>query len=342
MDKRELLYFSLQGLHLLQKADKQTVISDLLGLQAQFANNPKYALMIRAHDFEEGTWDEGLVKIWSFRSTLHVVDRRDAPLHLAARGRMGAWEDSWFGLKKEVKPYWSAFLYERIAAGEGGREQLKAACRKQGMDEEMLGQVFQGWGGLFKEMCDRGMIAYETGTAKRFAALPPAAFMERAQAQAIILRRYFSAFGPATLQDFAFFAGLTQRDAARFLEKAGLPLREAVCEGVTYYHLNELTGGAKIPACLFLTGFDQLFMGYRDRSRMMEEKDKRNIITNTGIVFPTLLLDGKMKAKWKKEGQTLTVTPFEPLSARRQEAIQKAAAKLFGAEKPQVVFAGQE
>ena len=191
-------------------------------------------------------------------------------------------------------------------------------------------------------MCDRGMIAYETGTAKRFVALPPSAFMERAQAQAIILRQYFSAFGPATLQDFACFAGLTQRDAARFLEKAGLPLGEVVCEGVKYYHLKELTGDAKIPACLFLTGFDQLFMGYRDRSRMMDEKDKRRIITNTGIVFPTLLLDGRMKAKWKKEGQTLTVTPFEPLSPRRQEAIRKAAAKLFHKEKPKVLFAEQD
>jgi hypothetical protein len=28
-------------------------------------------LRIRASDFNEDTWDKGLVKIWSFRKTLH-------------------------------------------------------------------------------------------------------------------------------------------------------------------------------------------------------------------------------------------------------------------------------
>lgn len=37
MDREELLSISLRGLHLLKKADKATVVSDLCGLQAQFA-----------------------------------------------------------------------------------------------------------------------------------------------------------------------------------------------------------------------------------------------------------------------------------------------------------------
>lgn len=47
-DKEMLLYNSLKGLHLLDKTDAHTVVSDLMGLQAQFANYPKASLQIRA------------------------------------------------------------------------------------------------------------------------------------------------------------------------------------------------------------------------------------------------------------------------------------------------------
>ncbi len=338
LSKRELLYYTLKGLHLLKKTDKASVVSDLLGLQAQFANNPKTALRIRARDFREDNWDEGLVKIWSFRSTLHVVDQRETALYLSARGNTGDWGDSWYGLKKELKPYWSAFLVDCIRDGIREREALKAACRKHGMDEEVLGQVFHGWGGLLKEMCERGMTAYETGTAKRFVALEPMPFLDRDEARITVIRRYFAAFGPATVQDCAFFLGYRVRDVLNLLEKAGLPLQTVICEGVTYYHLGELTGDVKIPACLFLAGFDQLFMGYRDRSRMMDEGDRRKVITNTGIVFPTILIGGKLKAKWKKDGANITVTPFQTLTEKQKEDVRKSAARLFADSPAGVVF----
>ena len=52
-DLEMLLYNSLKGLHLLDKADTHTVVSDLMGLQAQFANYPKASLRIRASDYRE-------------------------------------------------------------------------------------------------------------------------------------------------------------------------------------------------------------------------------------------------------------------------------------------------
>ena len=82
----QLLFASLHNLHLLEKTDKATVVSDLMGLQAQFANNPKYALQIRAADYDEETWGEGLVKTWTFRGTPHAVRREELGLYLSAVG----------------------------------------------------------------------------------------------------------------------------------------------------------------------------------------------------------------------------------------------------------------
>ena len=73
------------------------------------------------------------------------------------------------------------------------------------MDEELLGRVFYGWGGLIKEMCWRGQLCCCTGTDKRYLVPEVPVFIERDEARRILIRRYFSSFGPATTQDCSAF-----------------------------------------------------------------------------------------------------------------------------------------
>jgi hypothetical protein len=340
--KRELLYHSLYNQYLIKKTDKATVVSHLCGLQAQFANNPKHALRIRANDFSQAGWGDGLVKIWSFRGTLHAVRIDEIGLFLSAKGVPTAWDDSWWGLDKEIKPYWSQFLYEKIAQGICGREELKKECRAKGMQLDVLEKVFHGWGGLLKDMCSRGMIAYDIGTAKRFVACGNLAFTPTRQARAAIIKRYFEAFAPATFVDCATFTGYTKTEVRGLIEEFGIPLKSVLCEGIEYYYLNDLSGDCKVPSCLYLAGFDQMIMGYKDRSRLMNEQDKRNIITNSGIIHPTILLNGKLRAKWKKDGEKLVITPFAELSSKNKDLMQAHGMRLFKDEVKNVVFVDEK
>jgi acyl-CoA synthetase (AMP-forming)/AMP-acid ligase II len=338
INKKELLYFSLRNQYLLNKTEKSTVLSDLCGLQAQFANNPKYALRIRANDFSETDWGQGLVKIWSFRSTLHAVKIQEIGLFLSARGVPETWEDSWTGLRKEIKPYWSEFIYECILGGINGREELKEKCRNKGMEQDVLEKVFHGWGGLLKEMCDRGMIAYDIGTAKRFVVCKDIKFLGMEEARGTLIKRYFKAFAPATIDDCARFTGYKKREVLRLIEENSIPLKSITCEGIEYFYLNDISGECKIPQCLYLAGFDQLIMGYMDRSRFMDEEDKRKVITSSGIVHPTILLEGKLQAKWKKDGAKLIITPFAKLSKKNQSLIISKGKKLFSEEIEDVIY----
>lgn len=335
--KKELLYFSLKHQYLLTKTDKATVVSNLCGLQAQFANNPKYALQIRASDFNESDWGAGLIKVWSFRGTLHAVRRDELGLFLSARGVEDAWDDSW-GIKKEIKPYWAERIYDWIGEGITSREALKDQCRAHGMEEELVKSVFHGWGGLIREMCNRGMIAYDIGTAKQFVICNNVQFMDQDEARIRLLKKYFSAFSPATLIDCAAFMGYKKSELLRLIELAGMPLQRIISDGTEYFYLNDLSGDGKIPDCLFLAGFDQLILGYRNRSRFMEDKNKRNVTTNTGIVFPTILLKGQLQAKWKKDKAKLLVTPFSTLSKRDKALITAKAKELFGNEVKDIAF----
>jgi hypothetical protein len=338
INKEELLYLSLRNQYLLNKTDKSTVLSDLCGLQAQFANNPKYALRIRAKDFSETDWGDGLVKIWSFRSTLHAVKVEEIGLFLSARGVPDTWEDSWTGLKKEIKPYWSEFIYECIVQGINGREELKEKCRNKGMERDVLEKVFHGWGGLLKEMCDRGMIAYDIGTAKRFVVCNNIRFLSMEEARVTLIKRYFKTFAPATLDDCARFTGYKKREVQRIIKENNIPLKAILCEGVEYFYIEDICCDGEIPECIYLTGFDQLIMGYMDRSRFMNGEDKLKVVTNSGIVHPTILLGGKLQAKWKKDGAKLIITPFAKLSKKKQNLIISKGKKLFSEEIEEVVF----
>lgn len=330
ISRRELLIHSLQGQYLLKKGPKREVVSRLCGLQAQFAQNPRYALQIRAEDYTDKGWSDGLLKVWAHRNTLHLIRQEELGLYLSAKeGPPRPWEDTWWGIPKEVKPYWSAFICREIAAGNDQREGIKEACRRDGMEEELLEKIFHGWGGLIKEMSDRGMIAYCPGTEKRFLLPPKPDFLPMEQARLEVMARYFAVFGPATVEDCSDFTGFKLGETRRLFKKLELPLKELTCEGTTYYYLKEPEED-RLPACLLLSGFDQMIMGYHDRSRIFDPADKRKVITCSGIVFPTILLQGRIRARWKRVPGGLEVTPFCSLSLRSKNLIETAARRVFG------------
>lgn len=339
VDKRELLAASLHNQFLLAPAPRARVVSSLCGLQAQFANYPRHALRIRASDHDHDSWNKGLVKTWTFRGTLHLVPERELGLYLSALDAPQKWDDAW-GIARRSKPRLAAMLLDWIRDGVREREELKARCRAKGVPAETLDRVFHGWGGLMKEMCLRGMIAYAPGTKKHFHPCSAVERPERDAARREILRRYFTHLGPATLADCAVFTGMTKKTLRELLDRHPLPLRSLKCDGEEYFYIRRWDGGATVPRCLFLAGFDQLLLAYKDRSRLVPDAHRNKVVTNTGIIHPTLLVDGMVRAKWKLAGGTLTVTPFETLSAKRRKVIKDEAKRLFGGESAETVFAG--
>jgi endonuclease-3 related protein len=71
---------------------------------------------------------------------------------------------------------------------------------------------------------------------------------------------------------------------------------------------------------------------------MMDEGHKRDVTTNTVIVHPTILLDGRIQAKWKKNGEKLTVTPFCKISSKNQKQIAQYGKELFQGKVREVDF----
>ena len=334
-DRALLLYNALKNVHSLARAPKAEVARDLCGLQAQFSRNPRISLRLRASDYSDADWDGGLVKIWSHRSTIHMVRREELGLFLSAAGQNGPFRDGWWGMTAGEQARWAPFIQEQIALGNDARDGLKQACMQAGMSAERVQKAFYGWGGLIKEMTWRGMLVCGTGTDKRYALPGEIEWMDRDDARRMLVRRYFETFGPATRQDCRAFFGYPAKELDPLLKEILPELIETPLNGVRYYHARPLEEG-EIPPCVLLPGFDQLVMAYRDRDRLADAAHRQKIVNAAGIVFPVAILQGRARARWKLEKDRLLVTPFERLLKKDEAALKRAARRELNVR--QVVF----
>ena len=334
-----LLYNSLRGLHLLDKADTHRVVSDLMGLQAQFANYPKASLLIRASDYRAEDPFYGLVKIWSHRGTMHLVPEDELGLHLAAFDNNGPFVDGYWGISRADADYWAPFIEDEIGRGNNTRDGLKVACADAGMGEELLHQAFYGWGGLIREMVTRGRIVCGTGTQKEYFIPKGVEWMDRDQARRVFLRRYFEHYGPATVSDCRYFFGNWKKADMDPLLKELLP--ELVCTvigGKKYFGVHDPVSDAELPPCVLVPGFDQLILGYKDRDRMIDRRFLKELTNISGIVSPSVLVRGRIRARWKLTGSEIVVTSFDRRLKKDEAAIRRKVREVFSKQVRRVVF----
>lgn len=330
----------LANQHLLQPADKMTVLHDLCGVQAQFMGNAMHALKIRCADYVEHTVREGLVKNWTVRGTVHVFAEADLPLFLHCNNgqdyRRNDWRGSTFwnrreqwALTPERQAYFTDVIVEALQSSALTREECKDVCRQNGMTEPEENSMFDQWGGGIREMCERGFINYVVQEEKAFCLAPAFTPIPEEEAKLEMARRYFTHMGPATLHDAMYYFHATATQVRDWLSK--LPVSTAECDGKTYFYIeSHQTYDQEIPKCLFLAGFDQLLLAHEKKeSLFLSQEHLRAIFSLAGIVMPALMIDGKVVGKWKKKQQKLTVTMFEAATQREKDIVADFAAALW-------------
>jgi len=112
-------------------------------------------------------------------------------------------------------------------------------------------------------------------------------------------------------------------------------------DGTEYFYLGDLPSDGTIPACLFLAGFDQMIMRYKNRECILEEKHKRDVmIITSGIILPTIMLNGSISARWRISGAKLITVPFVKMTKETRSTVAEFGKKLLedAAGITQVVF----
>lgn len=335
MNIEDIKIRQLENQHLLAPSDCVTVVRDLCGVQAQYLSNAFHAIRIRSHRFQ-GEDAKNMVKSWTIRGTMHVFDVADMPLLLhEGRRRFLRPCDTLEGdahVTRERKRYFADLIESSILAGVAAREELRAICLQNGMTEDEAVSIFDAWGGLIRALCEAGRICYavpEQGEKKAYRLCPPFAPMEADAARLEMARRYFTFYAPATVKDAAYFFAAAQTDIKQQLSK--LPVSSFSCNGKTYFSIErQRNEGGSMPKCLFLSGFDPLVLGYqKSESLYLPSEHLRKVFTLSGIVRPTVLLDGHIAGSWKQQGVALAVTLFEAVSPVDKQHMEEYAHTLW-------------
>jgi hypothetical protein len=148
--------------------------------------------------------------------------------------------------------------------------------------------------------------------------LPASREPSREEALATLAARYFRGRAPATVLDFAWWTGLTLKDARLALDLAGQeasspprpPRAAAVRRG---------------PRACLLPPWDEYLVAYRDRSAAAGDRAR-----TPGLVgVPLVVIDGTVRGAWGRSLSPSTVRvrfdPWSPLTASERRAVREAA-----------------
>ena len=127
-------------------------------------------------------------------------------------------------------------------------------------------------------------------------ALPPVPDPEAGLTR--IARRYFAAHGPATSDDFAWWTGLTKTDARAAIARADGLVAVSVA-GEPMWVVEGALDGVR-SGVLLMPGFDELVMGYRDRSLIASPAMMDALVPGSnGVFMPAVLVDGRAVGTWR-------------------------------------------
>ena len=309
----------------------------LVALQAQVASPPYYGLWARVDGFTPADLmklrDQGIaVRAALLRSTLHWVTVADyawiRPIIQPALER--AWQ-GFFGARKSG--------IEVTSLCDAAREILSGGPISLSALSDGLLQHFPAWNKQAMEYGVRTHLplvqvspagSWKGGTAARYELVAVDAETDAAR----LVRSYLAAFGPATPNDIAAWAGFTA--IGKTLEAMRDELTTYSDEmGRLLYDLPKaqiVDGNAAAPL-RFVAEYDNLILAHADRSRIVPEVHRKQVFLSAGRVRATVLVDGFVAGAWKLEKDKrltrLVVEMFGKQPKAVRDAIQAEGERLL-------------
>jgi len=164
--------------------------------------------------------------------------------------------------------------------------------------------------------------------------------LDRDEALGELALRYFRSHGPATAKDLARWGQLTAADVRTGIATARPELERLEVDGVEHLldpRTPELLAAHRHEArgVFLLPGFDELVLGYRDRTAVVPAEFADAIVPGgNGVFRATVVADGTAVGTWKHTGKgdrrTISATPFSAFTAAVVEAIPEVYGALPG------------
>ena len=288
-------------------------VERLGGIQNQYAPNAYIRLWSCLEGFEREQLTRALerrsvVQATLMRATIHIVSKRDFwPLAVAIREPLRDW---WLRVKKP-RPDERQLeadareLDEFMAEGPRRHDELVA----------LGGRVFDAWLQLVRVPPSgtwEQRRAHLFQTAERWVG-PEDVDVDAARDH--LVRRYLGAFGPASRNDIASWAGVRVAHVAPALDRLRLRAFRAE-DGAELLDLPRAPlPDAETPAPVrFLPTWDAVLLVHARRTGVLPERYRPLVFSNKNPPsVPTFLVDGAVAGTWRYEKGKIELSPFERL-----------------------------
>lgn len=164
--------------------------------------------------------------------------------------------------------------------------------------------------------------------------VPPTREWARDEALAELAKRYYTSHGPALLQDYVWWSGLTVADAKAGIAMVQPQLDQAVINDQTYWFAaSELPAKDSTPLAHLLPNYDECLASYKDYSASLDPM-YGNMWDGKHVIFSHyLVIDGWVRGTWQRtfsKGKVVVeYKPFPALTGAEEEAVAVAAQR-FG------------
>lgn len=330
-------------------ASAETIVSDIVGLQAVSPSAPYLALAARLSGFERARLDSALYDrrtlslFRCMRGTVFAVRSEMLPALFAATERAVRHHSARFlgnkGVSMRHFELLATAVLERIA--EEGPLTIAELRERLRPHADMAAVV--------THMCNEGLLLRDRpadewpGRRFRYArfsdALPGVGLdtLSEEDGTLALVRAYVRAFGPVTEPDVVWWTGAGRRRTAVALEAMGDEIVEVAVEGTDEPRLmhaadlEELESATQMdrPSVALLPTLDPLLMGVTRREFLVADPARRYVFDRGGRATSVVLVDGHVSGVWDVRhvgGPGIVVHLLGETDARTREGIEARAA----------------
>jgi hypothetical protein len=301
-----------QGLWGRRLGTPEEVVGRLGAVQAQEYHYAKWTVAQRANGADEATIDRGLadgsiLRTHLLRPTWHFVLPRDIRWMLALTGpRVKARNASRLrdlGLDERLLSRSNGVMARAVEGGSHlTRKELaehlaraRIVVTGQRLPYLLMGAELDG------VICSGAPRGKQQTYALLDERAPKTRELDRDEALAELVRRFFTARGPATLRDFARWSSLTVADAKRGLGALAGELEHREIAGRTYWFAPRPgPWGARSTTIDLVQGYDEIIMSYSESRDVLHGSASRQMMDGSNSPMHAVLLDGQLIGRWRR------------------------------------------
>lgn len=327
---------------------------NVCGIQAQVMSAAELALWARVQDLTRAKIQSALyeartlVKTSAMRGTLHLLPIADFSIYIAAlkRSRLRDMRRvmARSGVTEKEADRVTEAVVEALRAGLMTRRELTERILSLKLVSKKAQAWFeQGWWGVVRQAMVEGLICYGPDRGQDVTLVHVDQwFMKQEEvaeqeAQRLLLRRYLSAYGPATLRDFSKWTGIPTKEVRPVWKSLRDELVEVSVADQTSWILREdydhlrhsRLNGHNLR---LLPNFDPYMLAHAEKDHLVDARHYKRVYRVAGWISPVVLFNGRVVGIWSyaRRGRRVAfeIEPFEKFSRKIQSRVEKEAAGL--------------